>query len=272
MRRRLLLFCTCLCVPAIIMAAAAQQQQTFTSGVVLVPINVRVISSKTGKAVTDLKAEDFTLLEDGVAQPIRLFEVHPLTPEEPPEPGAGNRIQIRRTPFDVVPQNNRVFLFVLGRGRLQEPSGAVDALIRFVRQRLLPQDRVAVFAYDRATDFTTDHESIAKLLERFKRVQYNIDMDVRLQVESGLSALYGSKKLPKKKSRTESTTCSWAPACSRRTGLTGLRRRRRSAWRKTPRSRRRSCNWRTSTEWAGRWRRRTAARPAGWVPGRRSTK
>jgi len=176
----------------------AQQQPTFTGGVVLVPINVRVIGSRTGKAVTDLKAEDFTLLEDGVPQPIRLFEVHQLTPQEPPPAGAGSQLRIRQTPFDVVPQNHRVFLLILGRGRLQEPSGAVDALIRFVRQRLLPQDRVAVFAYDRATDFTTDHESIARLLERFKRVHYDIDMDVRLQVESGLSALYGSRKLPKK--------------------------------------------------------------------------
>lgn len=184
--------------PAVAGSAAQQQPPTFTSGVVLVPVNVRVIDSKSGKAVADLKADDFTLLEDGVAQPIRLFEVRALTPEAAPDPGAGSRLPIRRTPFDVAPQNHRVFLFMLGRGRLQEPSGGVDAIISFVRQRLLPQDRVAVFAYDRATDFTTDHESIAKLLERFKRVHYDIDMDVRLQVESGLSALYGSRKLPKK--------------------------------------------------------------------------
>lgn len=179
-------------------AAAQQQPPTFTSGVTLVPINVRVIDSRTGRAVSDLRAEDFTLLEDGVPQPIRLFELRTLKPEAPPEPGAGSRLRIRRTPFAVAPQSHRVFLFMLGRGRLQEPSGGVDALIRFVRQRLLPQDRVAVFAYDRATDFTTDHESIARLLERFKRVHYDIDMDVRLQVDSGLSALYGSRRLPKK--------------------------------------------------------------------------
>jgi len=177
---------------------AQQQPPTFASGVTLVPINVRVIDSRSGKGVGDLTAADFTLLEDGVPQPIRLFELRTLTPEEPPEPGAGSRLRIRRTPFGAAPQNHRVFLFVLGRGRLQEPSGGVDALIGFVRQRLLPQDRVAVFAYDRATDFTTDHESIARLLERFKRVHYDIDMDVRLQVESGLSALYGSRRLPKK--------------------------------------------------------------------------
>ncbi|HNV01676.1 MAG TPA: VWA domain-containing protein [Vicinamibacterales bacterium] len=178
--------------------AAARQQPTFASGVAVVPIDVRAVDSKTGKAVTDLTADDFTLLEDGVVQPVRLFEMRTLAPDTAQGPATGGRLLIRRTPFEAGSQNHRVFLFVLGRGRLQEPSGGVDALIRFVRQRLLPQDRVAVFAYDRATDFTTDHESIARLLERFKRVHYGIDMDVRLQVESGLSALYGSRKLPKK--------------------------------------------------------------------------
>jgi VWFA-related protein len=175
-----------------------KQPPAFSSRVVVVPIDVRVMDNKTGKAVDDLKAEDFTLIEEGVVQPIRLFQKHTLTPEAAPPPGAASRIPIRRSAFGTTPVNNRIFLIMLGRGKLQEPSRALDALLRFVREKLLPQDRVAVFAYDRATDFTTDHESIAKLIERFQRVHYDIDMDVRLQVESGLSALYGSKTLPKK--------------------------------------------------------------------------
>jgi len=173
-----------------------QQQPAFRTGIVVVPIDVRVIDNRSGKALTDLKAENFTLLEDGVAQPIRVFEKHTLAPEAPP--AAGTRIPIRQEAFGTTPQNNRVFLIVLGRGKLQEPSKALDALLRFVRQSLLPQDQVAVFAYDRATDFTTDHEAIAKLIERFKASHYDIDMEVRLQVENGLARLYGSGALPKK--------------------------------------------------------------------------
>ncbi len=173
-----------------------QQQPAFRSGIIVVPIDVRVVDNRTGKAVGDLKAEDFTLLEDGAAQPIRLFEKHALTPEEAPAPGT--RIPMRETAFGSVPQNNRIFLIVLGRGKLQEPSKALDALLRFVRRSLLPQDQVAVFAYDRATDFTTDHEAIAKLIERFKTVHYDIDMEVGLEVQNGLARLYGSERLPKK--------------------------------------------------------------------------
>jgi VWFA-related protein len=177
--------------------APAQPAAQFRSSAVVVPVEVRVVDDKTGKPVRDLTIDDFTLHEDGNLQPIRLFERRELVPEEV-KSGVVETIPLRRTPFGISPVHNRVFLLVLGRGRLQEPSRALDALIRFVRERLLPQDQIAVFAYDRATKFTTDHESIAAFLERFRTRHYEIDMDVKLQVESGLSALYGSRTLPKK--------------------------------------------------------------------------
>ncbi len=177
--------------------AGGQQPPSFRASTVVVPVEVRAVDSKTGKAVRDLTIDDFTLFEDGTPQTIRLFERREFVPEEV-KPGVIDTIPLRRSPFGVSQVNNRVFLIVLGRGRLQEPSRALDALILFVREKLLPQDQVAVFAYDRATKFTTDHEAIAGFLERFRTKHYEIDMDVRLQVESGLSALYGSRTLPKK--------------------------------------------------------------------------
>ncbi len=177
--------------------APGQEAPQFRSGTVVVPVEVRVVDEKTGKPVRDLSIDDFTLLEDGNLQAIRLFQRRELVPEDV-KPGVVENIPLRRSSFGISPVNNRVFLLVLGRGRLQEPSRALDALIRFVRERLLPQDQLAVFAYDRATKFTTDHEAIAAFLERFRSKHYEIDMDVRLQVESGLSALYGSRTLPKK--------------------------------------------------------------------------
>jgi VWFA-related protein len=207
MQRRALAFCAFLFVLAVIARVGAgqqpatsarqqQQQPAFRAGIVVVPIDARVIDNRTGKAVADLKAEDFTLLEDGVVQPIRLFERHSLAPEAAPAPGT--RIPIRESAFGAPSQNNRIFLIVLGRGKHNlSTSRPLDALQHFVRDQLLPQDQVAVFAYDRATDFTTGHEEVAKLIERFQKMHYDIDMDVRLQVESGLAGLYGSRALPK---------------------------------------------------------------------------
>ena len=50
---------------------------------------------------------------------------------------------------------------------LQGPSKGLDALIAFIEGRLLPQDQVAVIAYNRATDFTTDRQPILEVLTRF---------------------------------------------------------------------------------------------------------
>jgi VWFA-related protein len=175
---------------------AQPQRPTFSTTTLVVPVIVRAVDNKTGKPVTDLQQEDFTLLENGVPQPIRHFEKRAYVTDAPPAPGV--RPPLRESALGLEPQNSRIFLIVLGRGRLQEPSKALDALQRFVREQLLPQDQVAILAYDRASDFTTDHELIAKFIDRFKKEHYQIDLDVRLAIESGLAGIYGSQSLPKK--------------------------------------------------------------------------
>jgi VWFA-related protein len=67
----------------------------------------------------------------------------------------------------------------------------VDALIHFVRNRLLPQDQVAVLAFNRATDFTTDRARILQVLERYKRQHEEVEATFRHQT-SGLAGVYGS--------------------------------------------------------------------------------
>ena len=169
-----------------------QKPPVFRGGVTLVPVDVRVVDS-AGKPVTDLKAEDFTIVEDGVKQEIRHFALQTFA-ATPPPPKDG--LALREEPLSFDPQTNRIFLIVLGRGKLQEPSKSIDALLGFVRTNLLPQDQVAVFAYNRATTFTTDHEQVARVIERFKREHEQIDYEIELQM-SGLAAIYGSKLIPK---------------------------------------------------------------------------
>jgi VWFA-related protein len=178
-------------------SARGQQQQkqlpTFRSGVSLMPLDVRVLENKTGKAVTDMRQEEFTVIEDGVKQEVRHLSLQTFMTEAP-DPGA--KLQLKEEAISFEPQTNRIFLIVLGRGKLLEPSRAMDALLRFVRERLMPRDQVAVFAYNRATTFSTDHEQVARILERFKKEHEQIDYEVELQM-SGLAALYGSKLIPK---------------------------------------------------------------------------
>lgn len=156
----------------------------------LVPVDV-IVTDDHDRPVTDLKQEDFQILEDGKPQEIRHFSVQTLTAAaaEPIQPALPRAIPT----LELAPQQARTFLILLGRGNHQL-FGAVDALIRFVRSDLLPQDRVAVFAYNRATDFTTDHEQIAQVLERYKK--YNTIQTAVVSRSRGLAAVYGTKTIP----------------------------------------------------------------------------
>ena len=176
--------------------AAAQlppPQQTppvFRGNTQVVPVDVRVLDG-SGKPVTGLTQGDFTILEDGVPQEIRLFSATTLTPTARSEP-------LQRVGSGIAPaaQNRRVFLIVLGRGRLQPPSRGVDALIKFVRERLMPQDQVALFAFNRSTDFTNDHAYLAAVLERFRKAHEDINAKIGQQGFEDAVALYGISQIP----------------------------------------------------------------------------
>ena len=177
---------------------SAQTQQAGPPGTIrirvrLVPVDV-IVTDDHDRPVTDLKQGDFQIFENGRPQEIRHFSVQTFTAAAP---GPAQPSSIRISPvMEPTPQSARTFLILLGRGRHQQGLKAVDALIQFVRQDLLPQDRVAVYAYNRATDFTTDHEQIAQVLEQYKKGSDNLESWLELNLR-GFRAVYGAKELPK---------------------------------------------------------------------------
>lgn len=184
----------CLATAATVSQQPPQIPGAFRSQITLVPVDVRVLD-KNGKPVTDLRRDEFIVLENNTRQEITQFATQALTAASPV---ADEKLDLRRAPgAQVTPRNRRIFLIVLGRGRLQHPGRNVDGLIDFVRQRLLPQDQAAVLAYNRASDFTTDHEKIATLIERFKGRHEQIEADLASHF-SGLQAIYGSAAIPRK--------------------------------------------------------------------------
>src|ERR671913_167058 len=129
-----------------------QPPQTFRSQVTVVPVDVRVLD-RQGKPITDLKQEDFTIIEDGAPQKIVHFSFQTLTAIAGANPEAP--LEFRKPLGETLaPQNRRIFLLVLGTGRQVGPVKGVEAAMKFVKERLLPQDQVAILAYNRATDFT----------------------------------------------------------------------------------------------------------------------
>jgi VWFA-related protein len=172
-------------------APTPPQRPVFRAGAMLVPIDVRVLDAE-GKPVTDLTAADFTVLEDLQAQEIAHFWTQDLAAARTASP----MTRVARQPDSrtVRPQSRRIFLIVLGRGRLQPPAQGVDGVIHLVRERLLPHDYVAVIAWNRATDFTTDHARVAGVLERFRKAHEGIEA-LLLQRFSGLTAAYGGRQI-----------------------------------------------------------------------------
>jgi VWFA-related protein len=158
----------------------------------LVPVDV-IVTDQNDRPITDLKQEEFQIFEDGRRQDIRHFSIQALAATAP-EPD--QRPTMRAAPaLELAPQSSRTFLILMGRGR-QQVFKSVDTMIRLVRNDLLPQDRVAVFAYDRATNFTTNHEQVAQVLERYKKMHEGIESKLESRF-GGLAAIYGSKGMPK---------------------------------------------------------------------------
>jgi VWFA-related protein len=177
----------------------APPPQVFRATTDLVPVDVRVLD-KNGKPIEGLTEADFTILEDGVRQPIRHFSVQTFTaltaggppareaaaPAPSPAPAAASPIPR---------QQRRVLLFVLGRGNLQRDMGGVDGVLHFVRERAKPNDLVAVLAWNRATEFTTDRARLIEVLENFKRDHGRIESLIAFRQE-GPAAFYGAPLSP----------------------------------------------------------------------------
>ena len=146
--------------------------------------------------MTDLTQQDFQILEDGEPQEIGAFQHVVFTPGPADPADAGHGPALRRAVGpDLSAPSRRVFLFVLGRGRLESPTRILDALADFLDTRLLPQDHAAVIAYNRATDFTREHHKLKAVVEAF-RAKHELIESRMVARQSGLAAAFGSKEIP----------------------------------------------------------------------------
>lgn len=181
---------------AAVVCAQQQIPGAFKSRITMVPVDVRVID-RAGRPVTDLTRADFQILEDGRPQEIGAFEHVVLSAEAAsPATGPDARPALRRAPGpDLAAPSGRVFLFVLGRGRLQYPTRILDALVEFVDTKLLPQDHAAVIAYNRATDFTREHHKIKAVIAAFREKHERIEARMTAK-QGGLAAVFGGKDVP----------------------------------------------------------------------------
>jgi len=170
----LLLLCSCALIGST-ESPPAQQTPTFRSAIDVVPLTVTVLD-RNGAPVTDLKASDFTVLENKRTREILSFFPQRFVADPTPPASEAERTRPRNS--SVAPETRRTFLITLGYGFIQHPTKALDGAIELVRKKLLPQDAVAVMGFHRATAFTTDHEQIAQILERYKKDHEKVVFDI----------------------------------------------------------------------------------------------
>jgi len=169
-------------------AALFAQDATFIVDSKLVVINVSV-KDKSGKPITNLKKEDFQILEDGVPQTITVFDrqeisSEPLAPlsfaarpgtiEEraPAQPPAG---AVVNTPAARDPkrfQDRRLIALFFDLTSMQptEQVRAQQAAIKFLQSQMTAADLVAVMTFNNKfrviEDFTDDRESLIATLRK----------------------------------------------------------------------------------------------------------
>ena len=155
---------TLVCAAVCLAAASLAAQQVFRGRVDLVRVDVSVIDNRTGKPVTDLKAEDFTVTETGRSQRIDAFAFH--------GDGALTGAAAPSQAGPLAPHSRRVFMIIFGapagNRTFDGPYGVFDGTVRFIRERLRPGDLVGIMAFNRFTELTSDHEAAIRLVQRLK--------------------------------------------------------------------------------------------------------
>ncbi|MFB3905986.1 MAG: VWA domain-containing protein [Acidobacteriota bacterium] len=177
---------------------------TIRVDVTFVPVPV-IVLDQNGRPVADLSKDDFRVAEDGVPQDILSFSVCDLE-KKTGGPGPDRlRVEVKpATGGQPAAPNHRKFVLLLGRGFHERYFDTITHLIEFVREGLGPSDQVAVMAYGRASNFTLDHEAVARLLERYAAASPEIEQAVELRAR-GLGAVYGIKQLtPKLQAQVDS--------------------------------------------------------------------
>jgi len=184
-----------LCVALVGACATAQDQPaTFKANTNLVIINVTV-RDKSGKAIEDLKKDQFTLLEDGKPQTISVFELEHLNGETLPAldaPIAASKvakpIEVKAAPEAKAPpspaaptaatseqlRDRRLIAMFFDFSSMQpaEQVRARDAAIKFIDTQMTASDAVAIMTLTNdlrvIQDFTLDRETLVGVIRSLR--------------------------------------------------------------------------------------------------------
>ncbi len=156
--------------------APAVAGQTFKSGVDLIRFDVRVVD-EAGRPVTDLRQDEIEVYENGKQLPIVLFQ-RVTEPAESYADAAIRAVTAEVSSNEAFPRGHLYILIFdqehISPGNEQRARQAAEA---FVRKRVRPSDRVALFAIPGPgpqIGFTADRSRVLKELEAVRGSQERI--------------------------------------------------------------------------------------------------
>jgi VWFA-related protein len=166
---------------------SSQQKSDYTLRVEseLVLVNVTV-KDKKGNIITNLKPEDFTILEDGKAQKVISFDIEnmdavanqdvsqakPLLDSSPPPTGAASTNMASTSSQNQFKDHRLIILFFdLSSMEPDEIDRAVTSAEHYVDTQMAAADLVSIVSLGSSLlvnqDFTSDHELLKKQLQAF---------------------------------------------------------------------------------------------------------
>ncbi len=173
------------------MLAQDQPSPTFKTNTNLVIVNV-AIKDKSGKAIEDLKKEQFTLLEDGKPQQIAVFDLERLNgetlpPLEVPAPTLKTRGAVETKPTVTQPpppvtaaqlKDRRLIAMFFDLSSMQpaEQIRARDAAVKFIDTQMTASDMVSIMTLTNelrvVQDFTNDRETLLTGIQSLARRRF----------------------------------------------------------------------------------------------------
>ena len=159
--------------------AAPDQQPIFRTGINTVRVDV-IVTDRQGNPVTDLKLEDFEILEDGKSQKpetFRLIRIDTVT-----QPAYTQRTIRTRNDEEIAAadENSRIFTFFLDdyHVRRETSMGVRKPVVDFIANQLAAGDLVSVMypltPLDAVT-LTRNHQGVMNTVEKFQGRKYDYE-------------------------------------------------------------------------------------------------
>jgi len=149
------------------------------SNLVIVDVTVK---DKAGKAIENLRQQDFTVLEDGKPQKVSVFEFQKLTTDVAPPPALtlADQLELPKAaktsitaerPGEVQYHDKRllVFFFDFSSMGIPEQLRAQDAALEYINKKITHDDLVCILLYTSTiqikTDFTDDRDVLTGIVQ-----------------------------------------------------------------------------------------------------------